>query len=108
MNIHHLVAPAFCVGALLGCSTPQPPVVQPPLSMRQFFGPLAPPSTIAPPVQACHVGTRSCMDLDARPFAPCLLTEQHCPRDAEFIPLDSDKMALDNHLKPNPIEPPKD
>ncbi len=38
-----------------------------------------------PGFRNCRVNTVDCMDLDERPFQPCLVDTAPCPRDAERI-----------------------
>ncbi len=38
-----------------------------------------------PGFRNCRVDTVDCMDLDSRPFQPCLVDVAPCPRDAERI-----------------------
>ena len=86
--------PAFFSAAaltvLLGCSTPQPAAVSatppglavPPPEVSIDL-PLEPPAeTFA---RACQLGT-TCLEMDPRPFEPCLLSTTRC-RDKVTEPL---------------------
>lgn len=82
---------ASALAALLGCSTPQPASV----SATPPEGVAVPPPEVSidlplePPAEtfakACHLGT-TCLEMDPRPFEPCLLSTTHC-RDKVTEPL---------------------
>lgn len=97
--------------ALLGCSTPAPPGEADPPGFVFNMTPVpavreADPEAL-PPVRACYVGSaKHCMDLDPRPFAFCLATDRHCPRDGKIVPLDSANMAPGTVIEPYAIDPP--
>ena len=82
---------AVAMAALLACSTPQPASV----SATPPGWPVAPPPEVSidlplePPAQtfarACQLGT-TCLEMDPRPFEPCLLSTTRC-RDKVTEPL---------------------
>lgn len=82
---------ASALAALLGCSTPQPASV----SATPPEGVAVPPPEVSidlplePPAEtfarACQLGT-TCLEMDPRPFEPCLLSTTHC-RDKVTEPL---------------------
>ncbi len=106
MHIRLQVSIACSVGVLLGCSTPHPTIAEREAPTYQLAY-RTPPETRLLPAQPCYVGTNTCVDLDSRPFAPCLLTDRHCSPDAEFMALDSDNMTRVIVWKPHAIEPTK-
>ncbi len=114
MNIRCLVS--VTVLALLGCSMP-PPDTTPREATPVRAGvrvleraPLAyvepPAGYFAPPPQPCHVGTKNCLDLDSKPFAPCLLSAGRCSPGGKVMPLESDTMVRTIPPDPDTVEHP--
>jgi len=78
MNTRTSAFPFFLGMALYGCSTPQtePAVLtalEPPAPEISVDLPLEPPVV----GHVCKLGT-SCLELDKRPFEPCLVGTKHC------------------------------
>ena len=77
------LAAAVLGGALGGCSTPPASSVA-----GQVIKPAIPVHEPAPrqplSAEACLLG-QSCLELDPRPFEPCLVTTSRCERDGEFV-----------------------
>jgi hypothetical protein len=83
---------AAVLAALLGCSTPKPAAS---VSTTPPDWPVAPPPEVSidlplePPAEtfakACQLGT-TCLEMDPRPFEPCLLSTTRC-RDKVTEPL---------------------
>ena len=97
MNIRQsiVLVDALTLGALLGCTTRQPdnsilagragPALPPVIVFRTL--PLERPAAPLnePPAAFCKLGT-SCLEMDRRPFEPCLLSTKEC-RDKAAEPL---------------------
>jgi hypothetical protein len=77
------------------CSTAtvSPPATSPPPDV-QTRGPPSRTLTPQPPLsaEACLIG-RSCLELDPRPFVPCLVSTPDCARDAEVVRVRPDHTA---------------
>jgi hypothetical protein len=73
---------ALCTTAallvLLGCAAPLP-APPPAESSVPLIGFTVPAER---PAQLCQISTR-CLDLDTKPFGPCLLSTEPCARDAQ-------------------------
>jgi hypothetical protein len=85
---------ALVLLGMAGCSTATiSPPAAPPTSRFARPGE-APGRGIAPrpplSAEACLIG-RSCLELDPRPFAPCLVATPNCESDAEFTHTRSDR-----------------
>jgi hypothetical protein len=99
MNRRPAVAPlatALLLFGTAGCSTAtmSPPAALP--TSRDARPSESPGREVAPraplSAEACLIG-QSCLELDARPFAPCLVATPGCERDAEFSNTRPDRTA---------------
>ena len=99
--IAKLASVAALVLGSLGCSTQQPTVepaleIPPPEFARDL--PLDPPQKLAGGV--CQLGA-SCLEMDERPFEPCLVGTKHCVDKAvQPIPAQGPEAG-----DPGPVEP---
>jgi hypothetical protein len=73
---------AALLGASLGCSQP----ASTPSAQEQGEATLvkAQRDREQPTAQLCLLDATDCLALDSRPFEPCLIATERCPRDAQL------------------------